>query len=130
MDVVERTLAVDLGVKGIPIVMALNKIDAVSGGEEQEVLANLQMEYPDAICISAVGGTGVASLLDAIKSVLDRKLIRLVVCIPYTQGALISRFYEVATVEAEAHEEDCVRLTGVLASESAANYQDFVVSVR
>jgi GTP-binding protein HflX len=127
VEVVEETLEVDLGIGDIERVMAINKVDLIDSAEDHKLLNLMHDRYPEAICISALSGLGIEQILEKMKELLDSKLVRVVVRIPYTEGALIAHFYDVATVEAEAHDGYCVELIGTLNSRSVARYQDYVV---
>lgn len=127
VEVVEKTLIKDLAIIDVPRVMAINKLDLIDSREEYKVVETLCRQYPQAIGISALKGSGIEQILEVIGELLDIKLVRVIVRIPYTRGALIARFYDMATVESEAHEEDCVLLTGLLNDGLVANYQDYIV---
>jgi len=127
VEVVEETLAADLGITNVERVMAINKIDLIEGLEAHKTLDCLRERYPEGICISGLRGAGMEEILGRMKELLEQRLVHVVVRIPYTQGALIARFYEVATVESETHEEDCVELTGTLNSRLLTSYEDYVV---
>ncbi len=47
--------------------------------------------------------------------------------LPYSEGALISRFYELAIVEKEAHTDEYTELTGTLDREHVNEYQPYIV---
>lgn len=126
-EVVEETLTVELGIETTPAVMAINKIDLVEGNEEHRILDSLRRRYPGGVCISARDGLGMEELLEKVREALNLNMVRIVVRIPYAQGALIARFHENAMVELEEHEEGHVRLTGILASGFLGSYQKYVV---
>jgi GTP-binding protein HflX len=126
-EVVEETLFVNLGIRDVPILTVLNKIDLMADVEEQSALDSLRDRYPLAVSLSARTGAGLDRLLETVANALDAGLVRVVVCIPYVNGALISRFHEIAMVEAELHGEESVQLTGMVASSVLADYRNYIV---
>lgn len=125
--VVEDTLMGELGIPSLPGVMALNKIDLAKGREELETLDSLCSRYPGCVRVSARDGFGMDELLQRIQETLEPGFVRIVVRIPYSQGALIARFRENAIVELEEHEDAYVRLVGTLHSGFAETYSDYIV---
>ncbi|HEC23160.1 MAG TPA: GTPase HflX [Chloroflexi bacterium] len=123
--VVESTLSDELGIEDIPIVMALNKIDLLTGEDDTANLQALQSRYPAAVPLSALTGEGIDSLLGMIEEVLAHQLVHVVVRIPYAEGGLIAHFYEVALVESESHEDTYVELSGVLHPRYVGPYQPY-----
>ena len=123
IEVVNRTLAADLGIHGIPEIIVLNKIDLAH--EEPNQLARLMAHRPEAIQISALTGMNVDVLLEAIDSELTRRLVSVVVRFPYTEGALISRFYADASIESEEHSEDYIEFHALLEARRLGEYERF-----
>jgi len=126
IEVVEATLRDDLNIHDIPILMVFNKVD-LTREEEPEQLDMLRERFPGALFISALHGSGIDSLLEAVENALAELQTRVVVRLPYSEGALISRFYELAIVEKEAHTDEYTELTGTLDREHVNEYQPYIV---
>ena len=126
IEVVEATLRDDLNIHDIPILMVFNKVD-LTREEEPEQLDMLRERFPGALFISALHGSGIDSLLEAVENALAELQMRVVVRLPYSEGALISRFYELAIVEKEAHTDEYTELTGTLDREHVNEYQPYIV---
>jgi GTP-binding protein HflX len=105
---VQETLAeIDAG--HIPMVTALNKADLLSHPENaREILKN----FPKAVSISALEGTGIKDLLHLIREELFEAYTPIHVRLPYKQGALISLFHELGQVERVEHERGGMVMQG------------------
>jgi hypothetical protein len=53
-------------------------------------------------------------------------LRRIDVRIPYTEGGLIARFYELAIVESEAHGEASINLVGLMHPRDVGPYEAYL----
>lgn len=126
IKVVEDTLRDDLNIRDIPILMVFNKVD-LTREEGPAQLDMLREQFPEALFISALNGSGIDSLLEAVENALAEMQMRVVVRLPYSEGALISRFYELAIVEKEAHTDEYTELTGTLDREHVNEYQPYIV---
>lgn len=124
--VVSSTLSDELGIHNIPVQMVFNKIDQIDD-DNRESYERLLADFPQAISISALHHQGLDRLLVAVEKLLAERQQRITVRIPYAQGALIARFYDLASVEAETHEAECVELTGVLDVRHLGPYQPYRV---
>ena len=99
-EAVQETLA-EIDADHIPMVTALNKADLLHHPENaREILKN----FPKAISISAIEGTGIKDLLHLIREELYESYSPIHVRLPYQQGALISLFHELGQVERVEHE--------------------------
>lgn len=127
IKVVDDTLQKDLGITDIPVLMVFNKID-LARQDEPEQLVMLRDRYPDGLFISALTAEGTDEVVAAVEAALASKQVRVVVRLPYTEGALISSFYNVATVEDEEHTAEYTQLTGTLDREHVGTYQQYIVS--
>jgi GTP-binding protein HflX len=124
--IVETTLAEDLEITEIPIVVALNKTDLLTGEDDDTSSYHaLLAEYPGAVPVSALTGHGVDTLITAVDNTLLGSLKRIDVRIPYTEGSLIAHFYEVAIVESESHAETSINLVGFMHPKYVAPYEAY-----
>lgn len=126
VESVERTLVDDLGITDLPILMVFNKLDQLLE-DDPEVLPYLKGRFPDAQFISALTGSGLDELLTSVEELLADQQVRVVVRIPYAEGALIARFFELGTVEQQAHGDHYTELTGALEARYLADYEPYRV---
>src|SRR3990172_9283650 len=105
---VQETLA-EIDASHIPMITALNKADRLNHPENaREILKN----FPKAISISALEGTGIKDLLHLIREELYESYSPIHVRLPYQQGALISLFHELGQVERVEHERGGMVMQG------------------
>lgn len=109
IEAVEDTLA-ELEVDKLPMVIALNKVDALPNG--QSYLAD-HLRAP-AVQVSALTGQGLDELMVAVEAVMVHYLKKIQVLLPYTRGDLLSMFYERGQVDAEEHVQEGVIMYGRL----------------
>ena len=124
MESVEDTLA-ELEVDHLPMVVALNKVDLFSDGQEE---ASEAASEHATVPISALTGYNINTLLMAVEAVMERYLKPLQVFLPYARGDLMSMFYERGQVVDESHEADGMRLTGQIPERLMPYFAPYVVS--
>lgn len=105
-ETVAETLA-DLDATGIPILVALNKIDLLPNPEE---VAEQVAQYPNSLAISAATGRGLTALLDRIEGILLANRQKVSLLIPYERGDLISILHEQAIINQETHRAEGTEL--------------------
>jgi GTP-binding protein HflX len=106
----------------IPIVTALNKIDRL---DELGAIKDLEETFDPAVPISALSGKGMPDLLAVVESELYDALTKIEVKLPYTEGRLISLFYEHAIIEHAQHGEDSVVLQGKMQVQYTPLFSEF-----
>ena len=109
IEAVEDTLA-ELEVDHLPMVMALNKADAL---HDRSAVDELHLAVPAAL-VSARTGKGMEELLTLIEATMVGLLQPVRVLIPYERGELLSLFYERGQVDGEEHTGSGVKLFGRL----------------
>jgi len=115
---VQETLA-EIDASHIPMVTALNKADLLLHPENaREILKN----FPKAVSISALDGSGVKELLSLLQEELFEAFSPIQVRLPYKQGALISLFHELGQVEKVEHERGGVVMQGRIPGRLLAQY--------
>lgn len=114
--VVEQTLSY-IGVVKRPVITALNKADL----DPQHDLA----EFPNAVLVSALTGSGLNDLRSRLAEVVRASGVDVAVCIPYSDGDLVSLFHQRGTVLHEAHESDGTLIKGILPPDLASLYQAY-----
>lgn len=120
---VQETLT-EIDANHIPMITALNKADLLHNPENaREVLK----EFPKAVSISAIQGTGIKDLLHLIREELYESYSPIHVRLPYQQGALISLFHELGQVERVEHERGGVVMHGRIPGRLLAQYVSWQV---
>ncbi|MGH8927794.1 MAG: HflX GTPase family protein, partial [Acidimicrobiia bacterium] len=91
----------EIGARQVPELLVLNKVDAVEAG----TIARLRNLHPEAVVVSALEGTGIADLVEALSErlVADVALVRLEV--PYSRSDIVAAAHREGEVVAEKHEE-------------------------
>ncbi len=124
-EVVQQTLD-EIGAEHIPTITALNKIDRLKQPKQaQEILQN----YPRAVAISGLKGSGLPDLLRLIQQELYETYTPIDVHLPYQQGALISMFHEMGQVEFIEHERGGVHIQGRIPGRLLAQFNPWLASL-
>ncbi len=108
---VEQVLE-EIGAGGLPIVVALNKIDRLPTDMPLH-LSGLAATLPN-VQISAAQGTGIDALLHCVSETLTSQFVALDVLIPYDRGELVAQFHQFGTIESEEYEEGGTHLHGYI----------------
>ena len=123
-NAVQDTLE-ELGAHHIPVVTALNKMDRLRDpGAAREVVKN----FPKAVTISALDGSGIKDLLRLIQEELYETYAPILVRLPYQQGALISLFHEAGQVERIEHGRGGVLMQGRIPGRLLAQFNGWQVA--
>jgi GTP-binding protein HflX len=93
IEAVRRVLG-EIGAGDIPEVLALNKIDRVSGSQR----VRLALRHPRSVAVSALTGEGTDGLLDAVASTLPDPPVEVTVLIPFGREDVTARLYRDAEV--------------------------------
>lgn len=107
ITVVNKVLS-DIGASGKPVVGVLNKCDLL----DSDLFTPSSVTGAD-ICvrISAKTGEGIDALLDAVAETAPGKKQKFTVCIPYSEGALVSTLHETEKVISEEYTENGTKMT-------------------
>jgi GTP-binding protein HflX len=106
ITVVNETLE-DLGAAGKPTIMVFNKIDRV---EAKHLIPYLRNNYENAAFIAAARGINMASLEQAVISLLEDDIVEETVTLRQEDSAIISHIFEIAEVVEKQYEPDEVTL--------------------
>jgi GTP-binding protein HflX len=82
----------EIGAGTSPRLLVMNKVDLL----EPEERSQLALRHRAAVFVSAAEGDGLDDLRRRVQVVFDRGLTAVELLVPYEQGAVISRLYEVA----------------------------------
>lgn len=109
----------------IPTIIALNKVDRLP---DPEMAAAAARQFPNAVAISALKGSGFKDLMLLIEKELFENFSEIAVQIPYTEGQLISLFHEQGQVEQIEHTRKGVFIKGLIPGRLLARYAAFIAS--
>jgi GTP-binding protein HflX len=101
VDAVRRVLG-EIGAGDIPEVLALNKIDLLSGSER----VRIARRFPGSVAVSALSGEGVDGLLRSVESALPHPPVEVTLLVPYGREDLTARLYRDAEVLSTALDGD------------------------
>ena len=116
----------ELNVHDLPIVTALNKVDALTPESAADARLRLGELYDMGTPISALTGVGLSELLARVSENLYANLVPMKIVVPYGQGQLISLFHEQAIVDRVEHQSEGVALEGRVPERLAARFKPYV----
>lgn len=123
-EAVQETLD-EIGAGHIPTITALNKIDRLKQPEQaQQTLQN----FPKAVAISALEGSGLSDLLRLVQQELYETYTPIDIHLPYQEGGLISLFHEMGQVEFIEHERGGVHIQGRIPGRLLAQFTPWLAS--
>jgi GTP-binding protein HflX len=122
-EAVHSTLA-EINADKIPSLTVLNKIDRLL--DPQSASRALE-NFPGAVAISALKGTGIDLLLDAILEKLFESYHSVSVELPYSEGGLISLFHEEGQVDRIENQYAGVIIKGRLPLRYLNRYKKFII---
>jgi GTP-binding protein HflX len=129
MEAVQATLD-ELNTHDAPVLLALNKMDAVPPDELSGIQVNLSDLFLAGTPISALSGDGLPALLERVSVELYANLVPMKVLIPHRQGQLISLFHEQAVVDLVEHRPEGVELHGRVPERLAARFKSYGLKAR
>lgn len=119
---VHQTLK-EIGADHIPVLTVLNKIDQLN--DPQAAINNLE-DYSNAVAISALKGTGIDILLEAVGKHLYDQYVNIDVRLPYKEGALIALFHDQGLVDRIEHSNGGVHIRGRVPGRLVARYRSYM----
>jgi GTP-binding protein HflX len=121
-DTLAETLATGNGSAPAETILCLNKMDLISA----ERARKLRRDYPEAVMISAIGGS-CEELLEKIYASIASQRERMEVFIPHAEYAAASRLYGLAEIHAQENTPSGLRMDVSLPRAAAARYAPFRV---
>jgi GTPase len=82
----------EIGAGDKPRLLAFNKSDLLDADAQREAL----LRHPDAVLVSALEGTGIDQLEDAVEAAFEETLREVELLVPYSEGARLSELYGLA----------------------------------
>lgn len=124
----------ELGADDKPVVLALNKIDALDEAEQGRLLSLMEpfADLAEAVVpISAQRRRGLDTLLHQIEEVLEAQagFVSIQMRVPYERGDLVDRFHRVGRVTALTHDEDGTRIEGALPPGAVSQFAPYATVV-
>lgn len=123
----------ELGADDKPMVIALNKIDALPGPprDARQIADDLGIELGDAVdvvAISAQQRLGLDDLLALVEETLetDAGFVPVRVQVPFTRGDVVAQFHQIGRVEHVTFDEEGTRLLGFLPAGQVGKFDPFV----
>lgn len=105
----------------IPELLAINKVDVLTAKQRQR-LENL---YPDASFISALAGTGLDGLLEAVADAVTRQMKTLKLSVPYERGDIVAAAHRMGDVIEEKHDDHGTILDVRVPTARADHFSEF-----
>ncbi|MDP8969496.1 MAG: GTPase HflX [Actinomycetota bacterium] len=117
---VDRVLD-EIGAAGMPRLLVLNKADAA--GDE---LRGLRRRFAEAVTVSAVTGTGIGRLVDAVAAKIPQTRRVVEALVPYGRGDLVAQAHREGEVIKEDHRPEGTWLVANLGRPTAEALMPFV----
>ena len=92
----------DMEVDDIEKLIVFNKIDKCQNGD----LKSLELQYPDHLSISSLTGEGKDKLLEKIKSILEKSLVKVNLKLPYNKANWIEKIHNKGQVIEESYSKN------------------------
>ncbi len=127
-ELTEMTRAVEdvlleIGADEAPRLLVLAKADEIDAERRLE----LSHRHRDAVLVSAVGGEGVATLIERIEAEFERRLSEVELLVPYVEGGRLAELHELAGDLEREDTPDGVRVSARLPAGVAARYAPFAL---
>ena len=94
VDAVNKILE-EIGVSNIPSLTVWNKVDACAN---PDAVVDVASRRDATVCISAIHGTGISGLLDAIARQLSKAMVHINICVPYDRGDIVGEIHRTGSV--------------------------------
>jgi len=107
MEVVNETLK-EIGAEGKMIINVFNKVDMI---EENEMLKYLKKEHKDSVFISAAKGLNINSLMEKIKSELNKDNVERIIKLKPDEHKKVSMIYKLAEVRSVKYLKSGIKVT-------------------
>ncbi|MFM8840257.1 MAG: hypothetical protein ACKOFB_04065, partial [bacterium] len=107
IQVVRDTLS-SLDIQEKTVVLVFNKIDQL---QDPQYVRDLQIEFPGCICISAVKGLNIVTLLDRLQEIALASSSLLHFLLPYNAMKILPKIYEAGEIVERDDADDGIRLS-------------------
>ncbi len=113
----------EIGAIGLPMVLALNKIDSVPANPSFQ-FEGIAATLPR-VSVSARNGTGIEALLHTVSETLMTQFDALDVIIPYNRGDLVAQFHQFGKIDQEEYRETGTHLRGYMPANHSGLFKVF-----
>jgi GTPase len=120
-----RAVLNDIDAGGVPELIVINKIDIA----EATTIAAIRRIAPDAVCISAKTGEGLAELVEALATRVPHPQVEVDVVVPYSRGDLVARVHSSGEVLGQEHTAAGTQLHAHVSAALAAELEPYRHSV-
>ncbi len=121
MVVVEKTLE-DIGVTEKEQINVFNKVDMIS----KMKIERLRAKFPDAVFISASKNLNIDSLLKKIDLIISQNTIRVVLELPYNNGKVFQKVYQLGNIVSEKHDSSGTTLVVDISKTHLPKFKQFL----
>ena len=118
---ITKSVLEEIGSHEKPTITVLNKTDVISPEER----ALVELEFPDAIPVSAVSGDGLDALKHEIREIVAANFHRIDVAIPHARYDLAALIHRTGRVLEERHAESVVEITADVPERTRQMVQEF-----
>jgi len=106
------------------MITVFNKVDLV---EDQSVIEELKVRYPDCYFISSKSGQGVGLLEEKMSEILSRILTVVNLEIPHSRFDLVAKLHKDCDVISEEYDENCIKITVSIIPTLKNDVEEFIV---
>ena len=121
-DSVIETLE-SIGAQDVPILTVFNKIDAAP---EPLEIQKLVADWPNSVAISALTGEGIDDLFAAIQRMLQHRLSRLTLLVPYSEAGLAEKAHDFGRVLKKEYRDEGIYLEAELVPSMRSKMEKYV----
>ena len=123
---VDEVLA-DLGAGGKPTVLALNKVDLLGPAGLRRALSLFGERYPTVVPVSALRGSGLDRLRQALDGASDGELVALELLVPYGREDVLNELRQVGGVERTEYTERGTLTRGRAPRQAVHRFEEYLV---
>ncbi|OHV50060.1 GTPase HflX [Pseudofrankia sp. BMG5.36] len=116
-----REVLNDIDAGNVPELVVVNKTDIA----DKTTVAGIKRIAPDAVCVSARTGAGLAELVEALAARVPHPQVEVDVLVPYSRGDLVARIHKSGEVLDQAHTAAGTELRARVSAGLAAELDSF-----
>lgn len=106
----------DLDIGDKPILLVFNKLDQL---ENDGLIANAKLNYPNGLFISALKRVRLSSIRDEILTFIEKQFIEVEYILKYNESSLVNSLYVLSTILEEKYEDDHIYLSCKISKENS-----------
>lgn len=117
----------EIGAKEKPAIFVFNKADCLTGETGTEFAVQRMLQDRDGVVISAKEEAGLMELRSKLASFFNKGKVKIKLCIPYTEGSIITRLHNEAVVLSTDYAEQGTVLEVELPVSEAEPYMEYEI---